>query len=312
MGVCSWDQSFPEAKFLTLEFVWQGWFHSAVVPVWCAVRGCVQNGDESSPPDAGSGIAPGRARAGQARGRRNVSPRGAAAAKSLQSCPTVRPDRLQLRRPWDSPNTGVACHFLLQCMGEAETVALRFRFGGSFPSGTSVASCLETFFSKESLPVCPLFQNRWGKEGQARTVTDLPAFLSPLTRPATPIGKVPQMPHSVSRGLLALTYPRVFSKPDPPQSEKTQPEGTGLQGLCARPRQESRPGVPQARPAEGASPQRICLPGTEFPWNPALSPSFTRTASRDTHCRELGWTTRPSCLPPLTLFLGSLLPASRH
>ena len=44
----------------------------------------------------------------------------AAAAKSLQSCPTVWPDRWQptrLPRPWDSPgkNTGVGCHFLLQC-----------------------------------------------------------------------------------------------------------------------------------------------------------------------------------------------------
>ena len=45
----------------------------------------------------------------------------AAAAKSLQSCPTLRPHRQQptrLPRPWDSPgkNTGVGCHFLLQCM----------------------------------------------------------------------------------------------------------------------------------------------------------------------------------------------------
>ena len=45
----------------------------------------------------------------------------AAAAKSLQSCPTVRPHRRQPtrpRRPQDSPgkNTGVGCHFLLQCM----------------------------------------------------------------------------------------------------------------------------------------------------------------------------------------------------
>ena len=42
-------------------------------------------------------------------------------AKSLQSCPTVQPHRQQptrLPRPWDSPgkNTGVGCHFLLQCM----------------------------------------------------------------------------------------------------------------------------------------------------------------------------------------------------
>ena len=45
----------------------------------------------------------------------------AAAAKSLLSCPTVWPHRRQptrLPRPWDSPgkNTGVGCHFLLQCM----------------------------------------------------------------------------------------------------------------------------------------------------------------------------------------------------
>ena len=45
----------------------------------------------------------------------------AAAAKSLQSCPTVRPHRRQptrLPHPWDSlgKNTGVGCHFLLQCM----------------------------------------------------------------------------------------------------------------------------------------------------------------------------------------------------
>ena len=45
----------------------------------------------------------------------------AAAAKSLQSCPTLRPHRRQptrLPRPWDSPgkNTGVGCHFLLQCV----------------------------------------------------------------------------------------------------------------------------------------------------------------------------------------------------
>ena len=40
----------------------------------------------------------------------------AAAAKSLQSCPTLCPTRLPC--PWDSPgkNTGVGCHFLLQCM----------------------------------------------------------------------------------------------------------------------------------------------------------------------------------------------------
>ena len=40
---------------------------------------------------------------------------------SRQSCPTLRPHRRQPTRlpcPWDSPgkNTGVGCHFLLQCV----------------------------------------------------------------------------------------------------------------------------------------------------------------------------------------------------
>ena len=45
----------------------------------------------------------------------------AAAAKSLQSCPIlcgpIDGSLRQLLRPWDSPgkNTGVGCHFLLQC-----------------------------------------------------------------------------------------------------------------------------------------------------------------------------------------------------
>ena len=44
-----------------------------------------------------------------------------AAAKSLQSSDSVRPYRWQptrFPRPWDSPgkNTGVGCHFLLQCL----------------------------------------------------------------------------------------------------------------------------------------------------------------------------------------------------
>ena len=55
--------------------------------------------------------------------KRSFSIPAAAAAKSLQSCPTLcdpidvwQPTRFP--RPWDSPgkNTGVGCHFLLQCM----------------------------------------------------------------------------------------------------------------------------------------------------------------------------------------------------
>ena len=48
-------------------------------------------------------------------------PGTAATTKLLQSCLTLRPHRRQPTRllcPWDSPgkNTGVGCHFLLQCM----------------------------------------------------------------------------------------------------------------------------------------------------------------------------------------------------
>ena len=52
----------------------------------------------------------------------NITFAAAAAAKSLQSCPTLcdphRRQPIRLPRPWDSPgkNTGVGCHFLLQCM----------------------------------------------------------------------------------------------------------------------------------------------------------------------------------------------------
>ena len=51
----------------------------------------------------------------------------AAAAESLQSCPTLQPHGWQpprLPHPWDSPgkNTGAGCHVLLQCMkGKSES-----------------------------------------------------------------------------------------------------------------------------------------------------------------------------------------------
>ena len=58
---------------------------------------------------------------GQLGGHCSSSGTAATAAKSLQSCltlcdPIEEPTRLPC--PWDSPgkNTGVGCHFLLQCM----------------------------------------------------------------------------------------------------------------------------------------------------------------------------------------------------
>ena len=55
------------------------------------------------------------------KGPRWTDSTAAAAAKSRQSCATLCDPRRQptrLPRPWDSPgkNTGVGCHFLLQCM----------------------------------------------------------------------------------------------------------------------------------------------------------------------------------------------------
>ena len=87
------------------------------------------------------------------------NPPAVAAAKSHQSCPTVRPHRRQptrLPRPWDSPgkNTGVGCHFLLQCMkvkSESEVaqscptlrVPMDCSLPGSFVHGISQARVLE-------------------------------------------------------------------------------------------------------------------------------------------------------------------------
>ena len=61
-------------------------------------------------------------------GKNGITMAAAAAAKSLQSCPTLydpRDGSPPGSHPWDSPgkNTGVGCYFLLQCMkvkGESE------------------------------------------------------------------------------------------------------------------------------------------------------------------------------------------------
>ena len=85
---------------------------------------------------------------------------GAAAAKLLQSCPTLCDPRDGGRpgspRPWDSPgkNTGVGFHFLLQCMkvkSESEVTQLCLTLSdlmdcslpGSSTHGISQARVLE-------------------------------------------------------------------------------------------------------------------------------------------------------------------------
>ena len=87
-------------------------------------------------------------------------------AKSLQSCRSLQPHRRQptrLPRPWDSlsKNTGVGCHFLLQCMkvkSESEDAqscpTLSNPMDCSLP-GSSVHGILQARQWSE-LPCCPL------------------------------------------------------------------------------------------------------------------------------------------------------------
>ena len=82
-------------------------------------------------------------------------------AKSLQSCPTLRPHRWQPTRlpcGWDSPgkNTGVGSHFLLQCM----KVKSESEFAQSCPTLSDTMDCSPPAFS-----VHGIFQARvleWG------------------------------------------------------------------------------------------------------------------------------------------------------
>ena len=70
----------------------------------------------------------------------------AAAAKSLQSCPTLcdpRDGSPPGSHPWDSPgkNTGVGCHFLLQCMKvKSENEVIQSCPTGSYPMDCSLPS----------------------------------------------------------------------------------------------------------------------------------------------------------------------------
>ena len=87
-------------------------------------------------------------------------------AKSLQSCPTLcdprvgcRPTRLP--GPWDSPgkNTGVGCHFLLQCMkvkSESEVaqsyLTLSDPMDCSLPGSSSMGFSRQEYWSGVPLP----------------------------------------------------------------------------------------------------------------------------------------------------------------
>ena len=86
-----------------------------------------------------------------------------AAAKSLQLCPTLWPHRRQPTRipcPWDSPgkNTGVGCHFFLQCVkvkSESEVaqscLTLSDPMDCSLP-GSSIHGIFQAYWSGLPLP----------------------------------------------------------------------------------------------------------------------------------------------------------------
>ena len=87
---------------------------------------------------------------------------GNAAAKSLQSCPTLCDpiDGSLPGSPWDSPgkNTGVGCHFLLQCMkvkSESEVTqscpTLLDPMDCSLP-GSSIRGIFQEYWSGVPLP----------------------------------------------------------------------------------------------------------------------------------------------------------------
>ena len=103
----------------------------------------------------------------------------APAVKSRQSCLTVRPHRRQptrLPNPWESPgkNTGVGCHFLLQCRkvkSESEVVQ-------SCPTFSDPMDCSLPGFS-----IHGIFQARvleWGAIAFSDLVNEFLFFQFPL------------------------------------------------------------------------------------------------------------------------------------
>ena len=109
-----------------------------------------------------------------------------AAAKSLQSCPTLcdphRQQPTRLPRSWDSPgkSTGVGCQFILQCMkmkNESEVAQSCPTLSDPMdcsPPGSSIHGVFQTrvlewgaiaFSQRKASPSQFQFQNVWGRTG---------------------------------------------------------------------------------------------------------------------------------------------------
>ena len=103
----------------------------------------------------------------------------AAAAESFQSCLTVRPHRQQpnrLPRPWGSPgkNTGVRCHFLLQCMkvkSESEVAllcpTLATPWTAAYQAPPSMGFSRQEYWSGVPLPSPPHMASCYQNEQQS-------------------------------------------------------------------------------------------------------------------------------------------------
>ena len=117
----------------------------------------------------------------------------------LQSCPTVQPCRRQptrLPRPWDSPgkNTGVGCHFLLQCMKvESESEVAQ-----SCPTVSDPMDC-----SPPGSSVHGIFQARVLEWGAIAFSHFIPSSLY-FSHPSSPLVTTTFL--SVSVGLFVFCY----------------------------------------------------------------------------------------------------------
>ena len=88
----------------------------------------------------------------------------AAAAKSLQLCPTLRTHRRQptrLHHPLDSwgKNTGVGCHFLLQCMKVKSESEVAHPWTAAYQAPPSMGFSRQEYWSGSPLP-SPYYSTR--------------------------------------------------------------------------------------------------------------------------------------------------------
>ena len=135
----------------------------------------------------------------------------AAAAKLLQSCPTLRSHRwgpTRLPHPWDSPgmNTGVGCHFLLQCIkvkSESEVAqscpTLCDPIDGS-PPGSPIPGILQAR-TLEWVAISFSNASKWKVKGKSHRYLQLLCL---------PLGLIPWSLCSVLPYLLYLLYFKVY------------------------------------------------------------------------------------------------------